>query len=842
MGVSWACYGLFFYLAFFLTSFPILVTAPPAYGYLPVNSPLSWTNIEPTGDFVNSTTLWTNREDNGSFNKPNAGIILASRSFSYSDYGSACGCGFFCIQTCNSSLFAIFTVYSDFDSTFVASYGAEVPWSANPNNPVRNNATLKLTSKRGLVLQDADGTIAWSTNIGNKTVAGLLLTDKCNLMLLDEKNATIWQSFDHPTDTLVLGQKWVAGQQLTSKGGVFSLSLTSQGLFSYINSNPPQGYFFYNPGIDNISYVQLLNRSLDFFNQSFKLFSKLEMVSTSSALQYMRFEPDGHFRVYYEDGTWYDVLTQYINDGDCGYPTFCGNYSICSNGQCICPSPINGTNYFRQINVMLPNLGCSLVTPLFCEASKNHILLELQNTTYFPFSKYPPYINPDYQDITLKTCTQACLKNCSCKAVIYDSSFNVRNCYLLSQIFSLKSMDEETKTYFNVKVYIKVQNIPPRQLQLEIILGSSLGSLLVLFILIGIFAFLFWKKTNADEVEEYCLDHVLEMPTRYSYHDVQAMTRNFIKALGGGGFGTVFEGTLIDGTKVAVKRLDGLSQIEKSFLAEVETIGRTHHLNLVRLIGFCAEKFHKFLVYEYMSNGSLDKWIFHKNLEMSLDWQHKKKITLDIARGITYLHEECRQKIVHMDIKPHNILLDENFNAKVSDFGLSKLVDHDQSQVVTTMRGTPGYMAPEWLSSVITEKVDVYSFGIVLLEILCGRRNFDRSQPEEAMHLVDLFKKKFEEDRLLDLVDKYSEDMQLHGEEAVNMMRVAAWCLQNDFTKRPSMSMVVKVFEGVMNVELDLDYFFSNAPLLNTRAGVDNQEVHIVAATPLLPSILSGPR
>ena len=106
-------------------------------------------------------------------------------------------------------------------------------------------------------------------------------------MLLDEKNATIWQSLDHPTDTLVLGQKWVAGQQLTGKGGVFSLSLTSQGLFSYINSNPPQGYFFYNPGIDNISYVQFLNRSLAFFNQSFKLFSELEMVSTSSALQYL---------------------------------------------------------------------------------------------------------------------------------------------------------------------------------------------------------------------------------------------------------------------------------------------------------------------------------------------------------------------------------------------------------------------------------------------------------------------------------------------------------------------------------------------------------------------------
>ena len=162
----------------------------------------------------------------------------------------------------------------------------------------------------------------------------------------------------------------------------------------------------------------------------------------------------------------------------------------------------------------------------------------------------------------------------------------------------------------------------------------------------------------------------------------------------------------------------------------------------MRLIGFCVEKSYWLLVYEYMSNGSLDRWVFDKNLGILLDWQCRMKIVLDIARGLTYLHEECRQKIVHLDIKLQNILLDENFNAKVSDFGLSKLVDRDQSQVVTIIRGTLGYMAPEWLSPVITENVEIYSFGVVLLEILCGRRNIDRSQPKEAVHLLDLFKKK----------------------------------------------------------------------------------------------------
>ena len=140
--------------------------------------------------------------------------------------------------------------------------------------------------------------------------------------------------------------------------------------------------------------------------------------------------------------------------------------------------------------------------------------------------------------------------------------------------------------------------------------------------------------------------------------------------------------------------------------------------------------------------------------ELTLGWQSRRKIIMDIAKCLAYLHEDCRQKIFHLDIKPQNILLDENYNAKISDFGLSKLIDKDQSQVVTTLRGTPGYLAPEWLNSIITEKVDIYSFGVVVLEMLCGRKNLDRSQPEEDMHLLSLFKSKAEEERLNDMVDK----------------------------------------------------------------------------------------
>jgi serine/threonine protein kinase len=156
----------------------------------------------------------------------------------------------------------------------------------------------------------------------------------------------------------------------------------------------------------------------------------------------------------------------------------------------------------------------------------------------------------------------------------------------------------------------------------------------------------------------------------------------------------------------AVKRLESARHGNKEFLAEVETIGSIEHINLVRLVGFCAEKSNRLLVYEHMPGGSLDKWIYYRHNNGSLNWCTRFKIILDIAKGLRYLHEECRRKIAHLDIKPQNIVLDENFNAKLADFGLCKLIDKYQSKVVTVMRGTPGYLAPEWLTSQITQKVE----------------------------------------------------------------------------------------------------------------------------------------
>ncbi|KAM0047179.1 putative protein kinase RLK-Pelle-SD-2b family [Helianthus debilis subsp. tardiflorus] len=670
------------------------------------------------------------------------------------------------------------------------------------------------------------------------------LTDSGNLVLFDDQNSVAWQSFDHPTDCWLLGQKLFIGQKLTStvvlsnqtnqegmysrnqtnQEGMYYLQVTDEGLFAYgkLNTNK------------NRKYIRFLNGSLSFFiHASEPSYSDAEInIPEASSAQFMKLMSDGHLKVFQwqSDFTGWTVvadLTAGFVD-DCSYPLVCGRSAIClTNQQCGCP----GREYFRQVDDRQPSLGCSELTPLTCDSTQDHDFITLRNVKYFTSAA-------DMLGVNMETCKQACHKNCSCKAAFFQYYLDVSSgkCFLLSEIFTMKTVDPQDVNYL---AFIKVQNVTshPSSHQVATIVGSTIGSfVLLLVVAIGIITYVVHKRKPDDEMEEEYFDQFPGMPTKFSYQELKTATEDFTKKLGEGGFGSVFEGSLSDGSKIAVKCLEGLSHIKRSFLAEVQSIGSIHHVNLVRLRGFCTWKSKWFLVYDFMSNGSLDKWIYHGVREQILEWKCRKKVILDIAKGLAYLHEDCRQKIIHLDIKPQNILLDDDFTAKVSDFGLSKLIDRNQSQVMTTMRGTPGYLAPEWLSSVITEKVDVYSFGIVLLEILCGRKNFDRSQPEEeSWHLLHVFQKCWEQETFLDMVDKNSEDMQNNATEVVEMMKMASWCLQTNYTRRPSMSSVVKVIEGAMDIESNLDYNF-------TDPRVQNNNSHKKDLTSLLPSILSGPR
>ncbi|CAM8995776.1 unnamed protein product [Rhodiola kirilowii] len=805
---------------------------------------------------ANLSTTWTNHVSDPNTATFNDGStvrpILVRGTF---DLEVEYACGFFCNGSCEKYLFAIFIVPTyDHFSGF-----PKVVWSPNRNHPVSLNSTLQLTSDGDLVLTDVDGAISWSANTSGKSVVGLNMTKIGNLVLFNSKGETVWQSFDHPSDALVLGQKLIEGQNLTSSvsetnwtQSVYSLSVSSKGLFAFIEADPPQTYYSRtvtgNKSNNEPSYIKFVNGSLSMYIHVAEPSDPdhKQESHVASSVQYMKLEADGHLRVYEwgkgTNGGWgsvADLLTGYLDD--CSYPMGCGAYGICSNGQCACPAATNnGSIFFYPIYDRQPALGCRETLTLSCGASQYHEFVEVTNATYFTFIS-------DIGNTDMETCKEACLKNCSCKAAMfrYGSNSSDGECYLPSNIFSLMNNDKVIILY-NSTAFLKVQGSAPttkKNSSRVVIIGASIGAFVGLFLLGGVLFIVIGRKKKEDADEEEYLDQVPGMPTRFSYEELKIATEDFIKKLGEGGFGSVFEGKLSNGTLIAVKVLDGVGHIKKSFLAEVETIGSIHHINLVTLIGFSAEKSHRALVYEYMPNGSLEKWIFKPKAENMLDWKQRRNIILDIAKGLSYLHEDCRQKIVHLDIKPQNILLDEKFNAKVSDFGLSKLIDKDQSNVMTQMRGTPGYLAPEWLNSVITEKVDVYSFGVVVLEILCGRKNLDRSQAEEEMHLLSLFKSKGEENLLLDLVDKCSEDMKVHSEEVVKMMSVAAWCLQRNFGKRPCMSVVVKVLEGVMDVDKSMDYTsVANTECFKTSSKHDDSDGKYGTSTPLLPSLLSGPR
>uniref|UniRef100_A0A453Q4I8 non-specific serine/threonine protein kinase n=1 Tax=Aegilops tauschii subsp. strangulata TaxID=200361 RepID=A0A453Q4I8_AEGTS len=436
---------------------------------------------------------------------------------------------------------------------------------------------------------------------------------------------------------------------------------------------------------------------------------------------------------------------------------------------------------------------------------------------------------------SIEDCKQACLENCSCMAVL----FTARECVWVTKVFSLRSIQSEVVGY-NSPAYLKVQLSPsnenkkkvhlnPSSENKKVILGATVGAVTT-FVLLVIIVTLFLRRRKYEEKDEFDFDQLPGMLTRFSFEKLSECTEGFSKKLGDGGFGSVFQGELGE-EKVAVKRLEGARQGKKEFLAEVETIGSIEHINLVRLIGFCAEKSERLLVYEYMSRGSLDRWIYYRHNNAPLDWCTRSRIILDIAKGLCYLHEECRHIIAHLDIKPQNILLDDNFNAKVADFGLCKLINRDQSKVVTMMRGTPGYLAPEWLTSRITEKVDVYSFGVVLMEIVSGRKNIDNSQPEEDVQLINLLREKAQNNHLIDLIDRHVEDMVSHQEEVIQMMKLAIWCLQHDSILRPSMSTVIKALEGAISIET-----------LDTNSVMPVQDNPSTYSVTSQASMLSGPR
>ncbi|XP_078149790.1 LEAF RUST 10 DISEASE-RESISTANCE LOCUS RECEPTOR-LIKE PROTEIN KINASE-like 2.1 isoform X4 [Carex rostrata] len=360
--------------------------------------------------------------------------------------------------------------------------------------------------------------------------------------------------------------------------------------------------------------------------------------------------------------------------------------------------------------------------------------------------------------------------------------------------------------------------------RVTILIGSIafLGACLILYLKLQSSKFFAEYISRSKNRPEENIEMVLEKygsfaPKRYKYAEVKKITGSFQHRLGKGGFGTVYKGILQDGRLVAVKILHNFSYGREELLNEVLSIGRTSHVNVVSLLGFCIEGSKHALIYEYMANGSLDNYIYSENPKAVLGWEKLYEIAIGIARGLEYLHRGCNARIVHFDIKPQNILLDEDFNPKIADFGLAKLCPPKESILsMADMRGTIGYIAPEVFSrsfGVVSTKSDVYSYGMMVLEMVGGRRNAKPSadNPSQVYFPHWLYDCLVKGSPIqLQACDVLSIEIE---ENAKKMGMVGLWCTQTTPANRPSMNRVVEMLERSSDeLEMPLKPYLCSPP------------------------------
>ncbi|KAL6999522.1 hypothetical protein U1Q18_000682 [Sarracenia purpurea var. burkii] len=712
----------------------------------------------------------------------------------------------------------------NFQNYYVGIWYKQIPdltvvWVANRDSPLPDpfSSTLDLSENGNLVLLNQSRKKIWSsespTSPGNSTFA--VLEDDGNLVLRNRFNSSIaiWQSFDHPTDTWLPGAK-LGLNKLTHATQIYSSWRNprdpSPGPFTLrLDPNGTKQYFIMWNGYKHwtcgfwpgrVSVFSMDSLAINYSNMKYvsndgeNYFTY--SVSNSSIFTRFVMDPSGQLRqlTWRGDSQQWDLIWARPKQ-QCEIYAFCGQYGACnqfSEPACKClkgfepkfPGEWRAGNYSN---------GCVRRTPLQCDhrGRKDGFLLV-------------PNIRLPANSVSLtvqssKECEFACLGNCSCTAYTYDSECLIWQEDLLN--IQYLSFGDNLGRNVNLRLAMK-ELIAYRSKTRAKISGAIVGFVVGLAV-IGLITGVLIRRRCRRIRFRVAPKEIGDSLVLFKCSNLRSATNNFSEKVGEGGFGSVFKGTLPNSVTIAVKQLKGCEQGEKQFRTEVSTIGTIHHINLVRLMGFCAEGVKRFLVYDYMVNGSLEGHLFGKHSEV-LDWKTRYRIALGTARGLAYLHDKCRDCIIHCDIKPENILLDASYNPKVSDFGMAKLMGRDFSRILTTIKGTRGYLAPEWISGVaITTKADVFSYGMMLFEIISGRRNWGvKDDDDDGMdgYFPSRVVNKLETGgEVLSLLD-YKLGGNADEEELTRACRVACWCIQDDENDRPSMGKVVQILEGMVEV------------------------------------------
>ncbi|KAJ8537835.1 hypothetical protein K7X08_014375 [Anisodus acutangulus] len=700
-------------------------------------------------------------------------------------------------------------------------YNHDVPeksvvWVANRANPLINTSgvTLKIINPGQLALLTAANTTVWSTNSSRplavkNPIAQLL--NSGNLIIRDANDTKpenfLWQSFDYPTDTLLpgmkLGKNFVTGQEFYLSSwkneydpapGKYTFHIDPTGYPQDVVRKGNAKVFSGGPwnglrwsGVPGLTKNTIYTFKLDFDeNKAFYSYALLD----NSAVSKLTLNSHGMLKRWTWDEKRHEWHVYLASPADA-----CENYDTCgAYGSCnIILSPV-----CRCLDKFVPKDPRNWTMTKWSGGCVRRTPLNFKNGD--GFLKYSGIKLPDTQyswfdaSMSLQECKQACLKNCSCMAY---SNLDIRNggsgCLLwYGELIDIRELPGGQDIYIRIAASELGSKKKTKVLVLSL---SLLSGVAVIGLTIGLYI---WKKTKKKKTKLTLKDDP-DLPL-FALSIITKATSNFSdkNMLGEGGFGSVYKGILEGGQEIAIKRLSkSSSQGVNEFKNEVICIAKLQHRNLVKLIGCCVEGEEKMLVYEYMCNRSLDFFIFDEKKSLLLNWPKRFNIINGIARGLLYLHQDSRLRIIHRDLKASNILLDADMNPKISDFGIARSVMGNETGANTHhVVGTHGYMSPEYVvHGVFSIKSDVFSFGVLVLEIISGRRNRGFSHESHSINLLGHAWKLYKEGRLLELIDVHLTDS-CYFTKLLRLIHVALLCVQHSPEDRPDISTVVVVLSN----------------------------------------------
>ncbi|KAK2365896.1 G-type lectin S-receptor serine/threonine-protein kinase [Trifolium repens] len=701
-----------------------------------------------------------------------------------------------------------------------------VAWVANNEKPLQDKSGVLRLNEKGilLLLNDVNSTI-WSSKISNikdnsTPIAQLL--DSGNFVVKNrretKKDRFLWQSFDYPGDTLMPGMK--LGWDLET------------GLERYISSwksvdDPSKGEITTRVDLRGYPQVIMFNgsshiifRSGPWNGQSLTgspgsnsalsqifVFNEKEVyyeyqILDSSIFSVLKLMPYGPAQKYF--WTSQSSIRQVLptNSDECQIYAFCGANSVCTidgknHPNCECMKGYV-PKFPEEWNLAFWSNGCVRTKkPSYTDGFLKYTLVKVPDTSSSWFSK----------ELNLEECRNSCLRNGSCVAY---ANIDIRNGGSGCLIWFNNLMDVRKFSKWGQDLYVRVS---PSELDHAAIGHKNNKNKIIgitfAVIIFGLITFLSILLTikNPGVAKKFCCTIWNTKPrkedldlTTFDLSVLVKATDNFSSSnrLGEGGFGPVYKGTMVDGQEIAVKRLSKESgQGLQEFKNEVALIAKLQHRNLVKLLGCCIQGGETMLIYEYMPNKSLDYFVFDEIKRMSLDWTKRFNIISGVAWGLLYLHRDSRLRIVHRDLKASNILLDANLDPKISDFGLARTFFGDQVEANTNrVAGTYGYMPPEYAGrGHFSTKSDVFSYGVIVLEIVSGKKNTKFSDPEYYHNLLGYAWRLWSEERALDLLDE-SLGKQCTPSEVIRCVQVGLLCVQQRPEDRPDISSVVLMLNG----------------------------------------------